>query len=166
MAKITFKGSPVATIGDLPKTGAPAPDFKLVKNDLGTLSKQDFAGKTVVLNIFPSIDTSVCATSVRKFNQKAADLDDTIVLCISKDLPFAQKRFCGAEGIEKVLTLSSFRPPDFGKDYGVTMTDGPLAGLFARSVVVLGKDGKVVYTELVPEITQEPNYDKALAAAK
>lgn len=166
MAKITFKGSPVATAGDLPKTGAPAPDFTLVKTDLASVSRKDFAGKKIVLNIFPSIDTGVCATSVRRFNQIAGDLPNTVVLCVSKDLPFAHKRFCGAEGITNVHTVSSFRGPDFGKDYGVTMTDGPLAGLFARAVVVLDGKGKVVYSELVPEIAQEPNYDKALAAAK
>jgi len=166
MAKITFKGSPVATIGDLPKVGSVAPDFALVKGDLATVSRRDFAGKLIVLNIFPSIDTSVCATSVRTFNQKAASLPGAVVLCVSKDLPFAQKRFCGAENIDKVQTASWFRGPDFGKDYGVTMTDGPLAGLFARAVVVIGKDGKVVYTQLVPEIAQEPNYDQALATVR
>jgi thiol peroxidase len=166
MAKITFKGAPVATVGDLPKVGAQAPDFNLVKTDLAAVSRRDFAGKKLVLNIFPSIDTSVCATSVRTFNQRAGDLPGTIVLCISKDLPFAHKRFCGAEGIASVQTLSWFRGPDFGKDYGVTMTDGPLAGLFARAVVVLGTDGKVLYSQLVPEIAQEPDYDKALAAAR
>ena len=166
MAKITFKGSPVATSGELPKVGAAAPAFTLTKNDLSSIANQDVAGKNVVLNIFPSIDTGVCATSVRKFNEKAAALPNTVVLCVSKDLPFAMKRFCGAEGIEKVTTASAFRGPDFGKDYGVTMTDGPLAGLFARSIVVIDKNGKVAHTELVPEIAQEPNYDQALAAVR
>jgi thioredoxin-dependent peroxiredoxin len=166
MAKITFKGSPVATAGDLPKVGSLAPAFALTKVDLSTLANKDVAGKKVVLNIFPSIDTGVCATSVRKFNQQAASLADTVVVCVSKDLPFALKRFCGAEGIDKVTTASAFRGPDFGKDYGVTMMDGPLAGLLARAVVVFDKNGKVVHTELVPEIAQEPNYDKALAALK
>lgn len=166
MAKITFKGSPISTVGDLPKAGAAAPAFTLVKTDLSNVSNKDFAGKKVVLNIFPSVDTAVCATSVRTFNKKAADLPGTVVLCVSKDLPFAHKRFCAAEGIDQVHSVSSFRGLDFGVDYGVTMTDGPLAGLFARAVVVLGADGKVVYSELVPEIAQEPNYDKALAAAK
>jgi thiol peroxidase len=166
MAKITFKGNPVATSGDLPKVGSQAPDFTLTKTDLSPLSKQDLAGKNVVLNIFPSIDTGVCATSVRTFNQKAAALPNTVVVCVSKDLPFAMKRFCGAEGIDKVTTASSFRGPDFGKDYGVTMTDGPLAGLFARAVVVLDASGKVVHHELVPEIAQEPSYDTALAAVR
>ena len=166
MAKITFKGNPVATSGDLPKVGSPAPDFALTKTDLSTLTKKDLAGKNVVLNIFPSIDTGVCATSVRKFHEKAASLPNTVVLCVSKDLPFAMKRFCGAEGIEKVTTASWFRGPDFGRDFGVTMTDGPLAGLFARAVVVLDARGKVVHTELVPEIAQEPNYEKAIAAVR
>ena len=166
MAKITFKGNPVATSGDLPKVGSQAPAFTLTKNDLSAVSTKDLAGKNVVLNIFPSIDTGVCATSVRTFHQKAATLPNTIVLCVSKDLPFAMKRFCGAEGIEKVVTASAFRGPDFGKDYGVTMTDGPLAGLFARAVVVLDARGKVVHTELVPEIAQEPNYEKAIAAVR
>lgn len=166
MAKITFKGNPVATSGDLPKVGAAAPAFSLTKNDLSPVSEKDLAGKNVVLNIFPSIDTGVCATSVRKFNAEAAKLPNTVVLCVSKDLPFAQKRFCGAEGIDKVQTASWFKGQDFGKDYGVTMTDGPLAGLFARAVVVIDAKGKVAYTELVPEIAQEPNYTAAIAAVR
>jgi thiol peroxidase len=166
MAKITFKGNPVATIGELPKVGSPAPAFTLTKNDLSPLGSKDLAGKNVVLNIFPSIDTGVCATSVRKFNEKAASLPNTVVLCVSKDLPFAMKRFCGAEGIEKVTTASWFRGPDFGKDFGVLMTDGPLAGLFARAIVVLDATGKVRHTELVPEIAQEPDYDRAIAAVR
>lgn len=166
MAKITFKGTPVTTIGDLPKTGTTAPDFTLVKTDLGTVSRKDFAGKTVVLNIFPSIDTSVCATSVRTFNQKAATMPNTVVLCVSKDLPFAHKRFCGAENIDKVQTLSAFRGPDFGRDYGVTINDGPLTGLFARAIVVIGRDGKVTYTQLVSDIGQEPNYDQVMSAVR
>lgn len=166
MAKITFKGSPVSTIGDLPATGRPAPAFQLTKVDLGALTNQELLGKNVVLNIFPSIDTGVCATSVRKFNQQAASLPNTTVVCVSKDLPFAQKRFCGAEGIDKVVPASWFRGQDFGKDYGVTMTDGPLAGLFARAVVVIDKTGRVVHSELVPEIAQEPNYEAALKAAR
>ena len=166
MAKITFKGSPVSTIGDLPATGRPAPAFQLTKVDLGALTNQELLGKNVVLNIFPSIDTGVCATSVRKFNQQAASLPNTTVVCVSKDLPFAQKRFCGAEGIDKVVPASWFRGQDFGKDYGVTMQDGPLAGLFARAVVVIDAKGKVAYTELVPEIAQEPNYAAAIAAVR
>ena len=164
MAKITLKGNPVTTVGELPKVGAAAPGFSLVKTDLATATLKDFAGKRVVLNVFPSIDTPTCALSVRKFNQEASKLQDTVVLCISKDLPFAHKRFCGAEGIEKVVTLSDFRGSPFGKDYGVTIQDGPLAGLFARAVVVIDKTGKVAHTELVAEIANEPNYQKALAA--
>ena len=166
MAKITFKGNPISTAGDLPKAGAKAPDFALTKMDLSTLSLKELAGKKVVLNIFPSIDTPVCATSVRKFNQEAAKVPDAVIVTVSRDLPFALKRFCAAEGIEKVIPTSDFRSDAFGKDYGTTIKDGPLAGLHARSVVVLGKDGKVVYSELVPEIANEPNYEKALAALK
>jgi len=166
MAKITFKGTPVATIGDLPKTGAPAPDFTLVKTDLSTVGKKELTGKNVVLNIFPSIDTPTCATSVKKFNQKAAGMPNTVVLCVSKDLPFAHKRFCGAEGIDKVQAVSAFRGPDFGKDFGVTIKDGPLAGLFARAIVVISATGQVTHSELVPEIANEPNYDQAIAAVR
>jgi thiol peroxidase len=163
MAKITFKGNPVATSGDLPKVGGNAPDFTLTKSDLGPITKKDLAGKNVVLNIFPSIDTGVCATSVKKFNAEAAKLPNTVVLCVSKDLPFAQKRFCGAEGIDKVRTASAFRS-SFGDDYGVTLTDGKLQGIFARAIVVVGPDGNVKHTELVPEIGQEPDYDAALGS--
>lgn len=166
MANITFKGNPVATTGDLPSVGSQAPDFTLTKDDLKAVSKLDLTGKNVVLNIFPSIDTGVCATSVRKFNEQAASLPNTVVVCVSKDLPFAMKRFCGAEGIDQVMTASWFRGPDFGKDYGVTMNDGPLAGLFARAVVVMDATGKVVHTELVPEIAQEPDYAQAIAAVR
>jgi thiol peroxidase len=163
MASITFKGSPVSTVGALPAVGSPAPAFTLVKTDLSTLSSADLAGKAVILNIFPSIDTGVCATSVRTFNAKAAGLADTAVVCVSLDLPFAIKRFCGAEGIAGVTAASAFRSV-FGSDYGVTMVDGPLAGLFARAVVVIGKDGAVRHAQLVPEIAQEPDYAAALAA--
>ena len=166
MAKITLKGNPVNTIGDLPKVGAAAPNFIMVKQDLASASLKDFAGKAVILNIFPSIDTATCATSVRKFNQEAAKLKDVHVLCISKDLPFALKRFCGAEGIDKVMTLSDFRAATFGKDYGVTLTDGPLMGLLARALVVIDKTGKVIHTELVSEIANEPNYANALATLR
>ncbi len=165
MAKITFKDNPVTTSGELPSVGSPVPYFDLVSQDLGSIKPADLAGKQVVLNIFPSLDTGVCAASVRKFNELAADLKDTVVVCVSADLPFAQARFCGAEGIENVITGSSFRST-FGKDFGVTMTDGPLAGLLARSVVIVGADGLVTYSELVPEIVQEPNYDAAVAALK
>jgi thiol peroxidase len=163
MAQITLKGDPINTVGELPAVGAAAPAFTLTTAELGESSLADYAGKTVVLNIFPSLDTPVCATSVRQFNQLAAEKDAT-VLCISADLPFAQARFCGAEGIENVVTLSSFRNAGFGDDYGVRIVDGPLAGVFGRAVVVVDGDGTVKYTELVPEIVQEPNYDAAMAA--
>ena len=162
MATTAFKGNPVKTAGDLPAAGASAPAFDLVGDGLSALTSADVPGR-VVLNIFPSIDTGVCAASVRKFNELAASLDNTTVVNVSKDLPFAQARFCGAEGIDKVKVGSAFRS-SFGEDYGVTMTDGPMAGLLARSVVVLDADGKVVHSELVPEITQEPDYDAAVKA--
>ena len=163
MAQVTFKGSPVQTVGTLPATGNDAPGFTLVKQDLSEVSLSDCAGKKLVLNIFPSIDTGVCAASVRVFNSQAAKLENTAVLCVSVDLPFAHARFCGDEGIENVETASAFRS-DFGAAYGVTLADGPLAGLLARAVVVIDEAGKVTYTELVPEIAQEPDYDAALAA--
>ncbi|MFJ6131635.1 thiol peroxidase [Janibacter terrae] len=162
MATTAFKGNPVNTAGELPAAGASAPAIDLVGDGLSALTSADVPGR-VVLNIFPSIDTGVCAASVRKFNELAASLDDTTVVNVSKDLPFAQARFCGAEGIDKVKVGSAFRS-SFGEDYGVTMTDGPMAGLLARSVVVLDADGKVLHTELVPEITQEPDYDAAVKA--
>lgn len=163
MAKITLKGNPCHTCGELLSAGGTAPDFKLTRSDLSDVTLADFTGKKIILNIFPSIDTPVCAASVKKFNEQAASRSDTIVLCISKDLPFAQKRFCGTEGLEKVLPLSAFRSPQFGKDYGVEIIDGPLAGLFARAIVVIDPGGKVTHTELVNEIGKEPNYEKALA---
>lgn len=166
MATVNFKGSPVNLAGKFIQVGQAAPDFVLVRTDLSSLSLKELKGKNVVLNIFPSLDTSVCATSVRKFNQLAASLKDTVVLAISKDLPFAHGRFCSTEGIENVIPLSDFRLSDFDENYGVCMSDGPLAGLLARAVIVIGKDGKVVYTELVSEITQEPNYDGALNVLK
>ncbi len=167
MATVTFKKDiTVNTSGQLPAVGSAAPDFTLVKNDLSEVSLKDLKGKTVILNIFPSIDTGVCAASVRKFNKEAAALSNTIVLAISADLPFATGRFCTTEGIENVEPASVFRSPEFAKAYGVLMLDGPLKGLLARSVVVVDADGKVKYTELVPETTQEPNYESALAAAK
>jgi len=165
MADITFRSTPVSTVGELPAVGSAAPAFELVGQDLAAISLADLAGRTVVLNIFPSIDTGVCATSVRTFNQRAADLEDAVVLAVSADLPFAAARFCGAEGIENVLPASTFRSA-FGDDYGVRMADGPLEGLLARSVVVIGPDGTVKHTELVPEIAQEPDYEAALAAAR
>lgn len=166
MAKVTLKGSPVNTKGELPKKGKKAPCFKGVKADLSEISCEELKGKRVILNIFPSLDTAVCATSVRKFNEMAAKLDNTVVLAISKDLPFAQGRFCSTEGIERVIPVSMFRNTNFGQDYGVEIIDGPLAGLLARSVVVLDGDCNVIYEELVPEITHEPNYEAALAALK
>jgi thiol peroxidase len=162
MAEITFRGNPIHTVGELPAVGEPAPAFTLAGTDLGDVSKDTYAGQPVVLNIFPSIDTQVCATSVRTFNERVAD-SGVVVLCISEDLPFASARFCGAEGIENVKPASAFRS-SFGGDYEVTITDGPLAGLLARSVVVVDGAGNVAYTELVPEIAQEPNYDAALDA--
>lgn len=164
MAELKFKGSPVHTNGNLPETGQKAPDFTLVKNDLSRTSLSDYAGKKVVLNIFPSIDTGVCATSVRTFNERAAGLENTVVLCVSKDLPFANGRFCGAEGISNVETLSDFDGESFGTAYEVQMTDGPLKGLLARAVVAVNEKGEVVYTELVDDIVNEPDYDAVLKA--
>lgn len=164
MATILFKGNEIHSSGNLPAVGDQLKDFSLVAKDLSEKSLADFSGKKLVLNIFPSLDTGTCAASVRKFNEKAAGLEDAVVLCISEDLPFAQARFCGAEGLDNVVTLSDFRS-DFGESYGVRMTDGPLKGLLSRAVIVADADGKVVYTEQVPEITQEPDYEAALAAA-
>ncbi len=163
MAETLFKGTQVHTVGDLPSVGAAAPDFTLTGADLSDVSLGDYAGRRVVLNIFPSVDTGVCAMSVRRFNELAAGLDNTTVVCASADLPFALARFCGAEGIENVVTASTFRS-SFADDYGTRLLDGPLAGLNARSVVVIDPEGKVVYTELVPETTQEPDYAAAVAA--
>jgi thiol peroxidase len=164
MAQITLHGNPIHTIGTLPAVGFPAPDFTLTAKDLTDKTLADFAGKKAVLNIFPSLDTSTCAMSVRRFNAEAVNLPNTVVLCISRDLPFAQARFCGAEGLENVITLSEMRDFQFGTDYGVTIADGPMAGLFSRCVVVLDESGTVLYTEQVPEIGQEPDYDAALKA--
>ena len=163
MATVTLGGNPIHTNGELPKVGSKAPDFQLVKTDLSVTSLLDFEGSRLVLNIFPSIDTGVCATSVRTFNQKASALVNTKVLCISRDLPFAQKRFCGAEGIENVENLSDFKTGSFGENYGLTITDGPLAGLHSRVVIVVNENGIITYAEQVPEIAQEPDYEKALA---
>jgi len=154
----------VTTLGDLPKVGSVAPDFTLVGIDLKEVSLREFAGKNVVLNIFPSIDTRVCAMSVREFNKRAAELPDTVVLCISKDLPFAFKRFCGAEGVDKVVSLSDFRNLNFSARYGVEMADGGMVGLMARCIVVIDKKGNVVHTEIVPAIGQEPDYETAMKA--
>ncbi|UII34168.1 thiol peroxidase [Fulvivirga ulvae] len=162
MARVTLKGNPVNTNGELPEKGTTAPDFKLTNTDLSEVTLSELKGRKIILNIFPSIDTSTCATSVRKFNEKAASLDNAVVLCISKDLPFAHKRFCGAEGIENVMSLSDFRNTDFARRYGVQLEDGPLAGLNARAVVVIDENGTVVHSELVSEIVDEPDYDAAL----
>lgn len=160
-----FQANPVHTVGDLPTVGSAAPSFDLVGSDLSPVTSQDLAGRRIVLNIFPSVDTGVCAASVRRFNELAAGLENTTVLCVSADLPFAHARFCGAEGIENVVSASSFRSA-FGQDWGIQMTDGPLEGLLARAVVVVDAEGKVVHTQLVPEITDEPDYDAAVAALK
>lgn len=166
MANITLKGNSIHTLGELPAVGSKAPDFKLTGTDLSTKSLSDYSGKKVVLNIFPSVDTGVCAQSVRSFNEQASGLDNTTVLCVSKDLPFALNRFCAAEGLENVVSLSEFKDENFSNAYQVKITDGPLEGLMSRAVVVLNEEGKVVYTEQVPEIGQEPNYEGALASLK
>ena len=162
MAHLTFKGTPVESVGTLPVKGSEAPFFCLVKTDLSEAGPADFAGKKLVLNIFPSLDTSVCAASVRHFNQAAASLDNTVVLCISADLPFAHRRFCETEGLKNVVSLSVFRSPEFGRDFGVTLATGPLKGLLSRAVVIIDADGIVRYTEQVAEIVQKPDYSAAL----
>ncbi len=164
MATVTLHGDTIHTLGELPAVGSTAQNFTLTKGDLSSASLSDYKGKKVVMNIFPSIDTGTCAKSVRQFNEEAAELENTVVLCISKDLPFAQARFCGAEGIKNVIMLSDFRNGKFGKDYKLEFTDGPLQSLLSRSVIVLDSDGKIVYTEQVPEIVDEPNYKAALVA--
>lgn len=166
MAQITFKGNPINTSGNLPEVGTKAPDFNLTASDLSQKSLSDYQGKNVVLNIFPSVDTGVCAQSVRTFNEKVSAADNTVVLCVSKDLPFALSRFCAAEGLQNVETLSDFKSNEFSDAYGVKMTDGPLNGLLSRAVVVLNPEGNVVYNEQVPEIGQEPDYNNALNALK
>lgn len=166
MANITLRGNPIHTGGELPHVGATAPDFVLTGSDLKDVSLQHFAGKKKILNIVPSLDTPVCATSTRRFNEDASKLSNTVVLVISNDLPFAQKRFCTTEGLANVVALSELRTRDFGATYGARITDGPMAGLLSRAVVVIDEHDKVVYTEQVPEIAHEPDYAKALAAAK
>ncbi len=166
MAKITLKGAPASTSGSLPAKGSKAPGFTLVKSDLTTLSSSELKGKKLLLNIFPSLGTSVCPVALRKFNELAAGLKNTVVLAISKDLPFVHRDFCAAEGIKNVITLSGFRDREFGKQYGVDILDGLFEGLYARSVVIIDESGKVIYTQLVPEEGQEPDYDAALAALK
>jgi thiol peroxidase len=164
MATVTLQGNTFNTSGELPAVGSDAPGFHLVDGKLNDVSLADYSGKKVILNIVPSLDTPTCATSTKKFNEKAAGRDDVLVLVVSADLPFAQGRFCSAEGIEDVAPLSMMRTRAFAKDYGVLLTDGPLAGITARAIVVIGEDGKVLYTQLVPEIADEPDYDAALAA--
>jgi len=166
MTKITLQGNQIKTIGKLPKVGKKAPKFKLVKTDLSKAGLKEFKGKKVLINIFPSIDTGICAASLRKFNETAAGLENTVVLNVSKDLPFAHSRFCAAEGIENALTLSDFAKGKFGRKYGVTIKTGPMKGLLSRAVVVVNEEGLVSYTEQVPEIAQEPNYEAALEALK
>ncbi len=166
MAQITLKGNPINTSGNLPAVGSKAPNFKLTGTDLADFGLDKFAGKTVVLNIFPSLDTPTCANSVRAFNKSASSLDNTVVLCVSKDLPFAHKRFCTTEGLENAISAAQLRDDSFTKAYGCLITDGPLAGLMSRAVVVVAPDGTVKYTQQVPEIVDEPDYAAALAAAK
>jgi len=166
MAQVTLRGNPVQVEGEIGKTGTQAPDFTLTAGDLSDATLATFAGKRKVLNIFPSVDTPTCATSVRKFNAQANELNNAVVLCISTDLPFAQARFCGSEGLENVKNLSDFRDSDFAVDYGVSIADGPLRGLTARAVVVLDENDNVLHSELVSEIGQEPNYEAALAVLK
>ncbi|PHR24435.1 MAG: lipid hydroperoxide peroxidase [Desulfotalea sp.] len=164
MAKITLKGNEIETVGSLPKVGSKAPSFTVVATDLSEVNLKDYAGKTVILNIFPSVDTGVCAASTRRFNSEAGKSDNTVVLCVSADLPFAHGRFCEVEGLKDVIPVSVFRSAEFGTAYGQTISTGPLAGLLARAVVVIDPAGEVKYTEQVPEITQEPDYDAALNA--
>lgn len=164
MATVTLKGNEIHTLGNLPSVGSAAPDFNLTKTDLSNASLSDYAGKKVVLNIFHSIDTGTCAASVRQFNAEVTELENTVVLCISKDLPFAHTRFCGAEGIENLDMLSDFRNGSFGKDYGLIYVDGPIEGLLSRSIIVIDESGNVVHTEQVSEVVEEPNYKAALEA--
>ena len=164
MATVTLKGNPCSTIGELPSVGQKAPNFSLKTVDLNETTLEDYKGSTLILNIYPSVDTGTCAASTRKFNELASQLENTKIICVSKDLPFAQKRFCGAEGIENVVMASDFATGNFGTNYGVTLVDGPLQALHARAIVVINPEGEVTYTQLIPEIVDEPNYDAALAA--
>jgi thiol peroxidase len=166
MATITFKGTPTTTSGVLPSIGSKVPAFILTKSDLADTTQDSFTGKRIVFNIFPSIDTGICALSVKRFNKEASSLKNVAVLCISMDLPFAQSRFCGAEGLKDVITLSAFRSATFGKDFGLTITNGPLKGLLSRAVVITDENSTVIYTEQVPEIAQEPDYESALKVLK
>jgi thiol peroxidase len=163
MASITLEGSEIHTTGNLPDIGSDAPAFSLTNSALGTASLSDYSGKKIIMNIFPSIDTGVCATSTRKFNETASSNKNSVVLCISADLPFALSRFCGAENLDDVVTLSTFRTPEFGEDYGVRITDGPISGLMSRAVIIIDENNKVIHTEQIPEISQEPDYEAALA---
>ena len=164
MAEITLGGNPIHTLGELPAVGTKAPDFSLTANDLSVKRLTDFSGKKVILNIFPSLDTSTCATSVRTFNEKASSLDNIVVICVSRDLPFAQSRFCGAEGLKNVITLSDFANGSFGKDYALEIIDGPMAYLHSRAIVVIDENGTISYTEQVGEIADEPNYEAAISS--
>jgi thiol peroxidase len=166
MTQVTFKGDPIKIHGELPPKGSSAPNFNLVTKELADVSLADYSGKRIVLNIFPSVDTPVCATSVRRFNQEVSSLENCVVLCVSMDLPFAHARFCGAEGLDDVVSVSDFRSGDFGRDYGVTIVDGPLRGLFSRAVVIIDEQGNVAYTQHVPEIAEEPDYEAALSVLK
>lgn len=166
MAEITLSGNKIHTAGSLPAVGSQAPGFSLVRTDLSDTNLSDFKGKNLVLNIFPSLDTGICASSVRRFNKELDNLDNTEVLCVSADLPFAHERFCSSEGLENVKNVSVFRNPEFGNEYGVLITDGPLKGVLSRAVVVIDPGGKVIYTEQVPEIKQDPDFDSALKALK
>lgn len=166
MAKTALKGNPINTFGELPKIGGQLPEFKLTKTDLSDITNNDIKGKKVILNIFPSIDTAVCAASVRRFNEEINNIDNAICICVSRDLPFAHSRFCGAEGLDKVVSASLMKDCKFGETFGVKLIDGPLEGLMARSVVVADEEGKIIYTQLVDDITSEPDYEKALAVVK
>lgn len=166
METVYFKGTPVHTYGEVPEVGSKAPDFTLVTKDLAEINLADFAGKRLVLNVFPSLDTPVCAASVRRFNKDAADIDNVAVVCVSMDLPFAMSRFCVAEGIENVVAASAFRSPEFAHNYGLQLTDGPLAGLLARCVLIIDENSKVIYRDLVDEITHEPDYEAAVKVLK
>ncbi len=166
MALITFQGKPLKTVGELPKVGSRAPDFTLTKMDLAETHLKDFLGKKVILSIFPSIDTGTCAEAERRFNEKANQLQNTVILCISADLPFAQKRFCAAEGLTQIIPTSTFRHPEFGQTYGAAFVEGPLAGLLSRAIVVLDENNTVIYTQQVPELSKEPDYQAVLNALK
>lgn len=166
METVYFKGTPVHTSGMVPAVGSPAPDFELISPELMEIGMSNYPGKNIILNVFPSLDTAVCAMSVRKFNEKAASKPDTVVLCVSMDLPFAAARFCSAEGIKNVTAASAFRSPKFAEDYGLMMVDGPLKGLLARAVLIIDKNRKIIYRELVDEITHEPDYEAALKMVK